>query len=46
MSSRFINIEVSVQLLQKIDAAAKANYMSRSAYIRQSVAMRINQGKF
>ena len=42
MSDHRIHIRLPAQLVKQIDEAAKANYVSRSQYIRQSVVLRLN----
>jgi Arc/MetJ-type ribon-helix-helix transcriptional regulator len=43
MSSKIINISLPAELVKKIDAAAKANYASRSDFIRESVVRRLRR---
>jgi len=42
MSTQIINISLPEELVKKIDNAAKANYASRSEFIRQSVVSRLH----
>jgi metal-responsive CopG/Arc/MetJ family transcriptional regulator len=42
MRSKPFNLLLSIDLLQKVDEAAKANYSSRSDYIREAIVMRLN----
>jgi metal-responsive CopG/Arc/MetJ family transcriptional regulator len=42
MPTKIINISLPAELLTKLDAAAKANYASRSDYIRESIVLRLN----
>ena len=42
MRSTRVEVKVSTRLLQAIDVAAKANLMTRSGFIRESVIMRLN----
>ena len=41
MTSQIINISFPEELVKKIDAVAKANYATRSEFIRQSVVTRL-----
>jgi Arc/MetJ-type ribon-helix-helix transcriptional regulator len=41
MTSQIINISFPEELVKKIDAVAKANYVTRSEFIRQSVVNRL-----
>ncbi len=41
--SQKITLNLSVDLLVRIEIAAKANYCDRSEYIRAAVVMRLNQ---
>ena len=41
MSAQLINLSLPEDLVKKIDRAAKAQYASRSEYIRQSVVNRL-----
>lgn len=43
VSSQTITLTLSLDLLAKIDEAAKANYCSRSDYLRASAVLRLNQ---
>jgi Arc/MetJ-type ribon-helix-helix transcriptional regulator len=40
--SQNIHLRLSADLLQQIDQAAKTTYKSRSAYIRESIVLRLN----
>ncbi len=40
--SRAVSIKFSLELLKKIDADARANFTSRSNYIRETLALRLN----
>ncbi|PIZ62280.1 hypothetical protein COY17_02700 [Candidatus Saccharibacteria bacterium CG_4_10_14_0_2_um_filter_52_9] len=42
MRSQIVYLRVSARLLQQLDKAAKANYQTRSGFIRQSIALRLN----
>lgn len=42
MYSRAVNITFPAELLKKIDADAKANFCSRSSYIRETLTLRLN----
>lgn len=42
MSTQIINISFPEELVKKIDSAAKANYATRSEFIRQSVVSRLH----
>lgn len=42
MPGKRIHINISADLLEKIDKAAQANLTARSIYIRQAVIMRLN----
>lgn len=41
MPTKIINISLPADLVIELDAAAKANYSSRSDYIRESVVLRL-----
>jgi Arc/MetJ-type ribon-helix-helix transcriptional regulator len=41
MSSKIINLSLPADLVKKLDEAAKANFASRSDYIRESIVMRL-----
>lgn len=41
MNAKRINLTLPAELLKRINEAAKANYASRSDYIRESVVMRL-----
>lgn len=43
MSSKTINISLDEKLIKEIDKAAKAEYASRSDYIRQSVVNQLGR---
>lgn len=43
MYSKVVNLTLPNNLVQRIDEAAKANYESRSDYIRESVVLRLNR---
>lgn len=45
MASKTINISLDEKLLKEIDKAAKAEFSSRSDYIRASVVEKINASK-
>lgn len=42
MRSREVHVKLSARLLEQLDRAAKANYQTRSGFIRQSIALRLN----
>ena len=42
MYAKTVNISFPPELLKKIDAAAQANFASRSDYIRESLVLRLN----
>ena len=41
MSSKTINLSLPAELLRALDKAAKANYATRSDFIRESIVMRL-----
>lgn len=43
VSSEDLHIRLTTELLEQIDRAARASYQSRSSYIRESIALRLNQ---
>jgi metal-responsive CopG/Arc/MetJ family transcriptional regulator len=43
MDSKTINLTIPANLLAELDEAAKANYTSRSDYIRESVVLRLKK---
>lgn len=43
MRSHTLNIIFSGELFQKLDEASKTKYISRSAYVRQAVAEKLNK---
>lgn len=43
MRSRILNIIFPEILFENMDSAAKASYISRSAYIREAVAEKLNR---
>ncbi len=45
MAVKTINISLDEKLLKEVDKAAKAEYASRSDYIRTSVMAKINSNK-
>lgn len=45
MSTQTINISLPKELVQKIDAAAKAEFASRSDYIRQALVGKLRADK-
>jgi metal-responsive CopG/Arc/MetJ family transcriptional regulator len=42
MRSKVIQIKLTEELLVAIDEAARVNFQTRSAYIRESIAQRLN----
>jgi metal-responsive CopG/Arc/MetJ family transcriptional regulator len=40
--SHLVHIKVTGELLAAIDEAARANFQTRSAYIREAIAQRLN----
>ena len=42
MRSRHVHIKISADLLEKIDMAAADTFQSRSSFIRESLALRLN----
>jgi len=42
MATKTINISLDEELLKKVDKAAKAEYSSRSDYIRKSLVEQLN----
>ena len=45
MRSLTLSIKFSTELVQKMTEAARAKYISRSAYIREAVAEKLNRDK-
>jgi Arc/MetJ-type ribon-helix-helix transcriptional regulator len=43
MSSKTVNLSLPAELLRALDKAAKANYASRSDFIRESVVQRLKR---
>ena len=42
MATQIVNISLPEELVKKIDTAAKANYATRSEFIRQTVVSRLH----
>lgn len=42
MRSQDLHIKISEEMLEKVDLAAADAYQSRSAYVREAIALRLN----
>jgi Arc/MetJ-type ribon-helix-helix transcriptional regulator len=42
MRSKEVHIKISEEMLEKIDMAARDTFQSRSSFIRESLALRLN----
>jgi metal-responsive CopG/Arc/MetJ family transcriptional regulator len=46
MGMKRFNISLPLDLLEPLDAAAKAEYVSRSTYIREAIELRLRVDKY